>query len=154
MEIRLNALGGTFPYHLCLQIDNLESASIDDTECRGKENIFSWKNEGEAGPVIFAFDQKDKKGKDGAQYYNTEIIERQTLEQEQLNIIIYLQDGIKVKDLKHSAFNFFLCKDDGTEIHLKGYKPTAAFEERYNEIVETNEHLHKTIPYYTMNNFV
>ncbi len=56
MEIRLNALGGTFPYHLCLQIDNLESASIDDTECRGKENIFSWKNEGEAGPVIFAFD--------------------------------------------------------------------------------------------------
>lgn len=157
MGIRLNALGGTFPYHLCLQIDNLESGFIDDTECRGKENIFSWKSEGEAGPAIFSFDWKDKKGKGGATYYNTEkdyLVDWETLEQDKLNVIIYLKAGVKVKDLKHTAFNFFLCKDDGTEIHLKGYKPTAAFEKRYQEIVEANDHLNKTVPYCTVDNFV
>lgn len=157
MGVRLNALGGYLPYQLCLQIDDLLSDEIDDFECRGADDVLVWESKGNDGPAIFSFQWKNKKGSHGGHYYNTEqqySVSPEELDNNQLNFIIYLKRGVKINRVRHSSFNFFLRKDDGTEIHLKGYKPTAAFQETYDRIVNENPALNRLIPYCTKDNFV
>lgn len=165
MGIRLNALGGTFPYHLCLQIDDLASSYIEEIECYKADNsdwldndhVCTFDSEGQTGPAIFSFDWKNKKGKGDAQFYNTEQsfrVDPSEFNGDQLRLIISLKEPVKLSQITHTSFNFFLKRNDGTEIHLRGYKPTAAFQQRYDEIVASNDNLSKAIPYTTTDNFV
>lgn len=162
MGLRLNALGGHLPYQLCLQIDDLQSKEIEGIECvdrKGEtlEGILVWDSEGKEGPAIFSFNWENKKRSNGGDFFNTEKkykVAPTVLDSDQVNIIIDLKNGKKLSQVQHTSFNFFIRKEDGTEIHLKGYKPTAAFQERYNQIVKENPELNPEIPYCTQKNFV
>lgn len=160
--VRLNALGGDLPYQLCLQIDDLHSKDIAGLSLQSGEKVYTWENPGESEPALISFNWKDKKGSKGGLYYNTE--KEYAVAPEELEMVYFTielsksikadPDNISSSGINHQSFNFFIRKDDGTEIHLRGYKPTKAFQQRYQAIVQENDNLSRSTYYCTTDNFV
>lgn len=146
ISVRLNALGGEHPSQLCLQLDDVKAkyVDVDDLPNNGDgTGKYLLETNGDS-PAVISFDWGNKKGIKGGKYYNTESKYRvpvKELNDTQIGIIIYVEDDVRVAGLDLYSFNFFIRKADGTEIHLKGYQPTEAFKEKYEEIVAANEEL-------------
>lgn len=159
LSVRLNALGGDMPYTLCLQLDECSSDQIESMEYYyeySSQNTFKWENpESDKWPLI-SFHWDAKKGNHGGKYYNTEKeYEVSDLSQNEIAIVIYPKEKIELKEyFSHGTYNFFIRHNDGKEIHLKGYKPTEAFAEKYHKIVAENEHLSSDNYYCTKDGFV
>lgn len=162
LGVRLNALGGYLPYQLCLQIDGLAAKNIIRTTnyATGDPlmNTFELETKGETD-AVFSFDWKDKKASHGGQYYNTELkykVPVAELDGNLISFLIELNGNVSVSQLKHTSFNFFIRRtDNGKEIHLRGYEPTAAFKAEYDKIVsENSDILNPDIPYCASNGLV
>lgn len=155
LGIRMNALGGYLPYQLCLQIDGVAARHIGKVNDYGtvnpQSNTFKLETQGDDF-VVISFEWKDKKGSNGGQYYNTELqykVSAAELDANMISIIIPLDDEVAVSQIKHTSFNFFIRNiNNGKEIHLRGYEPTAAFKAEYDKIVsENSDILDSDIPY-------
>lgn len=160
--LRLNALGGNYPYQLCLQMDDLHSRDISEINIQGGGSAVL-ENEGESAPAIFSFDWGKKKGTHGGQYYNTEReyqVDQAELASNVLQLTIKLKkpavsnDNSANKQFSHESFNFFIRRDDGHEIHMRGYEATKDFHKKYQEIWQKNENLSRSVRYCTTDGFV
>lgn len=160
VNVQLTALGGSYPYQLCMKADNLKENDVneiedynygnEDSNLTGKYSVSYTRD----NSLLVAFDWKGLKGSDGGSYYNTEEghLATGSLDNNQVRFIIYLEKEMSVKDLPHDSFDFFIRRTDSpfTEIHLKGYKPTEEFMAGYNEEKETMGSAY----YSTKDNFV
>lgn len=144
LSLRLNGLGGDYPYQLCLQMDELDTDDIADIympypDKTGKYELLSQGDD----PAVLCFDWEVLKGGNSGKYYNTEKkyeVPESELDKNQMVIMIELKDDEDMEDFTHDKFNFFIRrKDNGQEIHLLGYKPTKVFKESYHSIV--SEHI-------------
>ncbi len=162
---RLNALGGHFPYQLCLQVDNLlktEISDVDDyTESTSSDGTGKYKYEDDAigDKALFSFDWQNKMGGEYGNYYNTEKgYKLDNIDKNIVAFIIYLNDPRDLDDFTSSSFNFFIRntdENDNREIHLLGYEPTASFATGYDEMVKKNASLLSDKEYYrTSDGFV
>lgn len=161
VSVRLNALGGYFPYQLCLQIDNLKATSVSEVESYTTNGdgsgTYKFETEGTDSKALFSFDWKDKKGSTAGKYYNTEkeyALTSADLDKNQFAFIMYLDEEQSLNEFSNSVFNFFIRKTDGTEIHMMGYAPTDGFMDKYNEIVKNNTSLSADEYYRTTDGFV
>lgn len=158
VAVRLNALGGNYPYTLCLQMDDLTSDQISKTGAYyDKGEGYKWENPESSEWAVFSFDWPNKKGSNGGNYYNTEkeyAVSPSELDQNEIAFLIYPKNNLRASQINAYSFNFFIRQTDGKEIHLKGYKPTPAFQEKYFQIVAENDNLNPDIPYCTKDNFV
>ena len=160
--LRLNALGGRFPYQLCLQIDNLKAEEIDEiseyTVSEDGSGTYTLETEG-SNNALFSFDWKGKKGSTGI-FYNTEKkyeVSSEDLNNNQFAFMIELKEARDLKDFTSTVFNFFIRKTEGTktEIHLMGYLPTDEFKEEYSNVLTNNPLLLSSDTYYrTVDGFV
>lgn len=160
VSVRLNALGGTFPYQLCLQMDKLKAEEIDGVESYKesdepvmKTGTYKLETSG-TDLAVFSFDWKGLKGSNGGQFYNTEKAYEMNEDDLKGNIVsfmVYLDEGKSTSNFNHESFNFFLRKTDGTEIHLMGYKPTKNFEAKYGEMESDYSNILSSDTYYRTN---
>lgn len=160
VSVRLNALGGTLPYQLCLQMDKLKAEEIDYVEPYSgsdepvqKTGTYKLETSG-TDLAVFSFDWNGLKGSNGGQFYNTE--KAYELNEEDLNknivsFMVYLDEGKRTSNFSHESFNFFLRKTDGTEIHLMGYKPTKSFETQYGKMESDYSNILSSDTYYRTN---
>lgn len=154
IELRLNALGGNYPYELGMQIDDLETGAIREVasstsaDSRGR---YIWMED--AATALFHY-KWNIPGYPGV-FYNTEQgIAPEELENNIISYTVELKEGYDVADLSLYSFNFFIHRPDGREIHLRGYRPTAAFMNAYKRIVAENDHLNSDVYYCTKDGFV
>lgn len=159
VAVQLSALGGLWPYQLGLQIEDLEADHIEvEYYETGKERgngAYTVKNSG--GKPVILFDWPDRKGSYGGKYYNTEEdfpVPYDEIEKDVISFMIYPDEGIEVEKVNLYSFNFFIRNNSGMEIHLKGYKPTADFEEEYHRIVSENDSLDPDHYYTSKDGFV
>lgn len=135
VNVKLTALGGSYPYQLCMQAKSLKSndASVDDygSYTTGTYEVISTGDE----PFTVAFDWRNMKGSNGGSYYNTEDghLALGSLDDNQVRFVIYLDEIMTTKEFPHDSFDFFIRRTDGkmSEIHLRGYEPTDAFVNGY-----------------------
>lgn len=148
VSVRLNALGGSLPYKLCLQIDNLHKNEISEVEnyITGQETgdetgTYKYQSGTTGDKALFSFDWNVKKGGATGAYYNTEkehSLTKGDIDKNVVAFMIYLEEAMDLDKLPNSAFNFFIRNTDNTEIHLLGYEPTANFKTGYDQVVENN----------------
>lgn len=160
---RLNALGGHFPYQLCLQIDNLKKAEIENVRVapnHGDGNgKYKYEDDAIGDKALFSFSWQNKKGGKYGKYYNVEKgYELDNVDKNEVAFIMYLNDPRDLSDFTSSSFNFFIRntdENDNREIHLLGYEPTANFATGYDEMVKNNASLLSDKDYYrTSDGFV
>lgn len=156
ISVTMTAMGGSYPYQLCLGIDGLNINNIE--ECSDPYGQNSYKATlSKSGDAILTYHWDGLKGSEGGSYYNTEDayapVDQAKLKKNQVSYIIYLEKNMKI--FSHKDFDFFLKrKDNGAEIHLKGYKPSTGFMSTYNEITNSNSNLSNRQYYATTDGFV
>lgn len=156
VNVQLTALGGSYPYQLCMKANDLKENNVKEIEDytsalnpTGKYSVSYTRG----NSLLVAFDWKGLKGSDGGLYYNTEDGHlAASLYDNQVSFAINLKKPMTVKDLPHDSFDFFIRRTDSsfTEVHLKGYKPTEEFMAEYNEEKEVMGSAY----YSTKDNFV
>lgn len=135
--VKLTALGGTYPYQLCMQVDNVKNGDIEEVinhnpSSKGRYKVLSTKNES----LLVAYDWGQLKGSNGGIFYNTEDdhLAVGTIDENLVSIYFtFYNHPVPLKVWSHESFDFFIKRTDGeaTEIHLKGYKPTDNFKSGY-----------------------
>lgn len=138
INVQLTALGGSYPYQLCMKANNLKEDNIGKIKgyTQNPNYIGTYSTSyTDNRSLLVTYDWPGLKGSNGGSYYNTEEDHLATgLDYNQLSIIINLNEAMTVADLPHDSFDFFIKRtDDNTEIHMKGYAPTDAFEAGYAE---------------------
>ena len=165
VSVRLNALGGSLPYKLCLQIDNLHKNEISEVvdyvtgqETGDETGTYKYESDATGDKALFSFDWNVKKGGVTGAYYNTEKEHSLSMGDIDKNIVafvIYLEEEMDLDNFPNSVFNFFIRNTDNTEIHLLGYEPTASFKTGYDKVVENNASSLSSTEYYrTSDGFV
>lgn len=157
VSVRLNALGGLWPYQLGLQLEDLEADRIRvESDETGRESDGYTVKNSEGKPVIL-FDWPGRKGSYGGKYYNTEegfTVPYEEIEKNVISFKIYPEEEIEAGSVDMYSFNFFIRNNNGMEIHLKGYEPTADFREEYHRIVSENDNLNPDCYYTSKDGFV
>lgn len=158
VSVRLNAMGGYLPYHLCLRMDELKSeeiAEIQPYETPSETGSFKLVTTGK-DRAVFVFDWPNLRGSNGGRFYNTEQqykVSSADLDKNVVSFMIYLDEGKKTEtNFQSESFNFFLQKEgDGKEIHMMGYAPTPDFENEYDKISKDNSKILDLNYYYRTN---
>lgn len=154
VSVKLTALGGTYPYQLCMRANNLKHSDAE-AESYGSSSTGTYKvlSTGDE-PFMVAYDWPGLKGSNGGAFYNTEeesLAASGSIDRNQVSFVIYMNE-LPISALPHDSFDFFIKRTDNTptEIHLKGYEPTDAFKAGYAE-----EEINMGSAYYsTKDNFV
>lgn len=154
VSVKLTALGGTYPYQLCMRANNLKHSDAEaenyGSSSTGTYKVLSTGDE----PFMVAYDWPGLKGSNGGAFYNTEeesLAASGSIDRNQVSFVIYMNE-LPISALPHDSFDFFIKRTDNnpTEIHLKGYEPTDAFKAGYAE-----EEINMGSAYYsTKDNFV
>lgn len=157
VSVTMTAMGGNFPYQLCLGINGLKYKEISELVEYGTNNYKAILSELNNGDAILIYNWDKLKGSEGGNYYNTEDnytpVNKEKLKKNQVSYMIYLENSMNA--FSHEDFDFFLKrKDNGTEVHLKGYKPSTDFMPTYNEITNSNPDLANNQYYVTTDGFV
>lgn len=141
VNVKLTALGGSYPYQLCMRANNLKHNQVFVEKYEtglsftpiGTYKVLSSNDE----PLLVSFDWPNLKGSNGGAFYNTEDehLASGSLDDHQVSFIIYMEgdEGVEPLSLPHDSFDFFIKRTDSelTEIHLKGYAPTDLFKDGY-----------------------
>lgn len=128
LGIQLRAMGGSYPYAPCVRLKNLQVGDVDYIEVHESFNTSVTTVDWFAGPdgeVIMDFRNlvTATSKPSGSTFFNTET-EYLVKEVPELNIAIYVNEGVSVYSAKFESFDFYLAKaNHGTEIHLGGYEP-------------------------------
>lgn len=136
VNVRLAALGGSYPYQLCMRAKNLKHSEVEVNNYSPSSSIGTYKvlSTGDE-PFMVAYDWPGLKGSNGGAFYNTEegsLAAPGTMYDNQVSFYSDINE-IPLSDLPHDSFDFFIKRTDNNpgEIHLKGYAPTDAFKDGY-----------------------
>ncbi len=159
VSVQFRAIGGVYPYRLGLQLDSLPSKFIDEFTAHNNGGIeVKLLNPNSEKPAVFVFEGSEKlKGLNGANYYNTEKgfeISRNDLITVTFDLKVNCYNKInKNRALSYSCAplgqNFFITSNK--EIHLRGYAPTAYYQNYENDAKEL---MSSAISYYSKEGFV
>lgn len=157
ISVTMTAMGGSFPYQLCIRMDGIKYKDISDIEEYYGNKYKASLSETGNGDALLTYNWDNLKGSKGGNYYNTEDeyspVSKEELKENQVTYIISMENEINI--LSHQDFDFFLKrKDSGHEIHLKGYKPTTNFMPTYNEITNSTPTLTNSQYYTATDGFV
>lgn len=135
ISINVQAIGGSLPYKLAVELPYVPGAGIKDITNNSDNGLaFELLNEDDAEhPAVLQLSGTESLTSGG--FFNTDP-EKEMQDMPSLTCIIHLKDNlgglIFGESALHdcyanhaSAFNFFLRDNAGKEIHLKGYKPSS-----------------------------
>lgn len=149
--VRVNAVGGSLPYDLYLQMLGVYGGQIDEIERVGGANapearlvaLNNANNVHDAAILKFENIRSNPNKPSGAVYVNTEKgYEMGDGELVEAIFMVTFRNSIDYKDVAFRMFDFFIGREteggNRAEIHLDGYKPTIDGLVHYNEA--TREH--------------
>lgn len=167
--VTFRAIGGYHPDKLGLQFLGMDNKSFE--RLRNKHIVrtegldettkgitVKLENEGEEDFPVFVFEGLSSL-RNGKDYYNTEKVDDTDLVTVSFSLYFNLENNIAASSAvmqSASAANqdFFLITNDGREIHLKGYGPSALYANYDKDLNATNAETAGSDYYCTDKNFV
>lgn len=165
VAVRVNAVGGSLPYDLYLQLTDVPGKKIDEVEREDHKNaphadlvLLNGSGSKKNNPAVFKFvnirTNPNKPG--GATYVNTE--KGYEIAEEDLVEAVFeveFEESVHVEDLTFRKFDFFIgreSEDGRTEIHTCGYGPTLDGLDDYIATSFGHPNLDRTLVPYRSNN--
>ncbi len=159
--IRVEAVGGSLPYDLYLQLLGVRGGEIDEIEYMGGANAPDARlralNDANYvhDPALLKFEniRSNPNKPSGAAYVNTEEgYEMAETELVEAVFMVTFRNSIDYNDVAFRMFDFFIGREtDGgerAEIHLDGYKPTADGLSYYDRITAGHPNIDgASVPY-------
>lgn len=163
--IRVNAVGGSLPYDLYLQLLDVRGGEISSVEYMGGANapearLVALNNADNVhAAALFKFEniRSNLNKPSGAAYVNTEKgCEMSEDELVEAIFMVTFRNSIDYNAVAFRMFDFFIGREtDGgerAEIHLNGYKPTIDGLIYYNEVTDGHPNVEGSIVPYRSNN--
>ncbi|EHP45278.1 LruC domain-containing protein [Odoribacter laneus] len=158
--VRINAVGGIFPYEFYLHLMGVKSTDIDEIVPYNSVNAspscdFVAVKPANGDDALFLFKEVKNNANcpAGGQYLNTEpgyeMAEKDLVE---VAYMLYLKDPLPLNKVLYDSFDFFIGNSSvRKEIHINGYKPVLFDQVTYVKYRNESSNTDKSNDFYTSN---
>ena len=158
--VRINAVGGIFPYEFYLHLMGVKSTDIDEIVPYNSVNAspscdFVAVKPANGDDALFLFKEVKNNANcpAGGQYLNTEpgyeMVEKDLVE---VAYMLYLKDPLPLNKVLYDSFDFFIGNSSvRKEIHINGYKPVLFDQVTYVKYRNESSNTDKSNDFYISN---